>query len=212
MRRPTSITPDKVEPAAARGPLVSVVVPTRNSARTIEACLRSILDQRYARIELVVVDNDSTDGTWDIAQGLADAAIRGGPERSAQRNAGVARSGGEFVLWIDSDMILAPEVVRCAGLQDGVGHDGVHRHAEPGQHQQGERQSEMARQPQRHEGAPQGQPGRQRQPLSFGAHPERGDGERADRGTDAEAGGQRPVAARFGAQDVPGEDGENREQ
>jgi len=114
VRRPTSITPDKVEPAAARGPLVSVVVPTRNSARTIEACLRSILDQRYARIELVVVDNDSTDGTWEIAQRLADVAIQGGPERSAQRNAGVARSRGDFVLWIDSDMVLPPSVVEEA--------------------------------------------------------------------------------------------------
>ncbi|MDP9342124.1 MAG: glycosyltransferase [Actinomycetota bacterium] len=93
---------------------MSVVVPTRNSVRTIEECLRSIRDQRYGPIELVVVDNDSTDGTWEVAQRLADAAIRGGPERSAQRNAGVARSSGDFVLWIDSDMVLPPTVVQEA--------------------------------------------------------------------------------------------------
>jgi len=96
---------------ARRRPLVSVVVPTRNSVRTIQACLRSIREQAYSPIELVVVDNDSTDGTWEIAERLADVAFRAGPERSAQRNAGVARSSGEFVLWIDADMVLPAKVV-----------------------------------------------------------------------------------------------------
>jgi glycosyltransferase involved in cell wall biosynthesis len=106
-------------------PLVSVVVPTRDSAATVETCLRSIREQTWPCIELIVVDNDSSDGTWEIAARLADVALRAGPERSAQRNLGTRRAAGEFVLWIDSDMELGPDVVRravaAAAEADAVG-------------------------------------------------------------------------------------------
>jgi glycosyltransferase involved in cell wall biosynthesis len=95
-------------------PLVSAVVPTKNSVRTIETCLRSIKGQTHEAIELIVVDNDSDDGTWEVAQGLADVALRGGPERSAQRNLGVKTATAEWVLWVDADMELPPDVVANA--------------------------------------------------------------------------------------------------
>ena len=95
-------------------PRVTVVVPTRNVIRTIRACLASVRAQDYPGVELVVVDNASTDGTFEVAVELADLAVRGGPERSAQRNRGVELASGDFVLWIDSDMVLAPDVVRLA--------------------------------------------------------------------------------------------------
>jgi glycosyltransferase involved in cell wall biosynthesis len=95
-------------------PRVTVVVPTRNVIRTIRACLASVRAQDYPGIELVVVDNASTDGTFEVAAELADLAVRGGPERSAQRNRGVELATGDWVLWIDSDMVLAPDVVRLA--------------------------------------------------------------------------------------------------
>jgi glycosyltransferase involved in cell wall biosynthesis len=91
--------------------LVSVIVPTRNSARTLEACLASIRGQTYGRVEIVVVDNASTDATTDIAQRLADRVEAQGPERSAQRNRGAAVARGDYLLFIDSDMLLRPEVV-----------------------------------------------------------------------------------------------------
>lgn len=93
---------------------VSVVVPTRNVARTIAACLDSVLAQDHPDVELIVVDNDSDDGTFEIAQSRARVAVRGGPERSAQRNAGTLLATGEWVMWIDSDMVLPPETVRLA--------------------------------------------------------------------------------------------------
>jgi hypothetical protein len=68
--------------------LVSVVVPTRDSIRTIERCLRSIREQTWPVVDLVVVDNYSTDGTWEVDQEFAHWAIQADPERSTQRNAG----------------------------------------------------------------------------------------------------------------------------
>ena len=105
---------------------MSVVVPTKDSIRVIEACLRSIKAQTYPAVELVVVDNFSTDGTWEVAQELADLAIAAGPERSGQRNLGIERSGGEWVLWIDSDMVLPPDIVELmVAKADETGADGV---------------------------------------------------------------------------------------
>lgn len=95
-------------------PLVSVVVPTRNNARTIDACLASVAAQTYPAVELVVVDNHSTDGTPDLARRYADHLLTAGPERSAQRNLGIATAAGHWVLWLDSDMILPPEAVAAA--------------------------------------------------------------------------------------------------
>jgi glycosyltransferase involved in cell wall biosynthesis len=92
-------------------PLVSVVVPTHNSTRTIEACLESIRSQVYQPIELVVVDNSSGDDTRQIAARFADIVEVYGPERSAQRNHGALLSHGQFLLFVDSDMRLTSSVV-----------------------------------------------------------------------------------------------------
>jgi glycosyltransferase involved in cell wall biosynthesis/SAM-dependent methyltransferase len=89
---------------------VSVIVPTKNSERTIEACLRSIRDQSYSDVELIVVDNSSSDRTRELAIKYADGVLDRGPERSAQRNAGARQSTGEFLLFVDSDMVPSPEV------------------------------------------------------------------------------------------------------
>lgn len=91
--------------------LVSVVVPTRNSGRTIATCLESVRAQSWPAVELIVVDNASSDGTRAVAGRLADLVVEAGPERSAQRNAGIARAAGDWVLWVDADMELAPGVV-----------------------------------------------------------------------------------------------------
>jgi glycosyltransferase involved in cell wall biosynthesis len=99
--------------------LVSVVVPTRDAARTITACLASVRSQTHRPIELIVVDNWSDDGTFELARRLADRALRHGPERSAQRNLGVAEARGEWILWLDADMELAPDAVE-RGLDAGL--------------------------------------------------------------------------------------------
>lgn len=107
-------------------PMVSVVVPVKDGIRTIEACLRSIRAQTWEPLELVVVDNFSTDGTWEVAQRFAHTAVQAGPERSAQRNLGTELATGPWVLWIDADMELPPTIVEramVAALDEGA--DGV---------------------------------------------------------------------------------------
>jgi GT2 family glycosyltransferase len=94
--------------------LVSVVVPTRDAGRTIETCLRSIRAQTWPALELIVVDNGSSDATWAVAERHADLALRGGPERSAQRNLGIDHAAGEWVCYVDADMELGPEVIERA--------------------------------------------------------------------------------------------------
>lgn len=93
-------------------PLVSVIIPTKNSSAFLEVCLVSIKKQTYKKIEIIVVDNGSTDDTKKIAKKYANKLFNKGPERSAQRNYGARNATGEFLLFIDSDMELSPEVVR----------------------------------------------------------------------------------------------------
>jgi glycosyltransferase involved in cell wall biosynthesis len=91
--------------------LVSVVVPTRNSARTLHACLASIRQQTYDCVEAIVVDNSSSDATREIAESLGCTVLTAGPERSAQRNVGARNARGSHLLFVDSDMVLEPRVV-----------------------------------------------------------------------------------------------------
>ena len=81
---------------AKEGPSVSVIVPTKNSERTIERCLKSIKEQNYKNIELIVVDNYSEDKTFEIANKYADKIIKKGPERSVQRNYGAKISSIKY--------------------------------------------------------------------------------------------------------------------
>src|SRR5690242_13999566 len=92
--------------------LVSVIVPTKNSQHFLDACLRSIKNQSYKNIELIVVDNNSTDKTKNIAKKYTKRVYNKGPERSAQRNFGASVSKGAYVVFIDSDMQLTKNVIK----------------------------------------------------------------------------------------------------
>jgi glycosyltransferase involved in cell wall biosynthesis len=92
-------------------PLISAIVTTYNNEATLEACLASIAGQDYSRVELVVVDNNSTDNTKAIARRYTSNVFNKGPERSAQRNFAVEKAHGDYVVIIDSDMELTPHVI-----------------------------------------------------------------------------------------------------
>lgn len=89
-----------------------MVVPTRNSERTLQGCLRSICSQDASRLEVIVVDNSSDDATQTIASDFGTHLIVAGPERSAQRNVGLENASGDVVLFVDSDMVLEPGLLR----------------------------------------------------------------------------------------------------
>ncbi|MFC1625812.1 glycosyltransferase family 2 protein [Patescibacteria group bacterium] len=97
-----------------RQPLVSVVITTKNEANNIFRILHSIKNQSYRSIEIVVVDNNSTDDTVKMAKEFSSKVYNYGPERSAQRNYGAAKSKGKYLLFLDADMELTRDVVKSA--------------------------------------------------------------------------------------------------
>ena len=92
--------------------LVSVIVPTRNSEKTMEMCLGSIRRQTYPNVEIVIVDAYSCDGTRKIAEKYDPRIVTSRAYRSEARNIGVRESRGDFLLFVDSDMELGPSVVQ----------------------------------------------------------------------------------------------------
>jgi len=111
--------------------LVSVIVPTRNSAVFLRRCLESIRSQTYAPLEIVVVDNHSTDETKTIARNYTPLVLDWGPERSAQVNHGVLHASGKYIYKVDSDFVLAPEVVASCVAEVHKGFDAIVVHNSP---------------------------------------------------------------------------------
>ena len=89
---------------------LSVVITTRNEEANIANCIRAF-DAWRADIEIIVVDNASTDRTKAIAAELGAKVLDKGPERSAQRNLGWRTATAPWVVVLDADMILPPETV-----------------------------------------------------------------------------------------------------
>lgn len=91
---------------------VSIVITTKNEEPNIERLLKSIKNQSYKQIEIIVVDNNSADNTKIVAKKYTPKVYNFGPERSAQRNFGASKSSGEYIIFIDADMELTPNVVQ----------------------------------------------------------------------------------------------------
>jgi glycosyltransferase involved in cell wall biosynthesis len=95
-------------------PLVSVIIPTYNREATIGEAIQSALDQTYPHLEIVVVDDGSTDCTWRVLESFGQR-IRvfrqqnAGP--SAARNRAVAAAEGEIVAFLDSDDVWFPRKI-----------------------------------------------------------------------------------------------------
>lgn len=99
-------------PSRDGNPLVSIAMPVYNGQDTVAEALRSLLAQTYAPIEIIVVDDGSTDGTWEVLQSFGTAIRRirqanGGI--AAARNAGLRVARGEFIALMDHDDLAAPE-------------------------------------------------------------------------------------------------------
>ena len=100
---------------SAAAPLVSVVIPTYNSAKFITQTIDSVLSQTYSNYEIIVVDDGSTDASNSICHALAqtDERIRLVWQRNkglaAARNTGIRHSMGEYIAFLDSDDLWHPE-------------------------------------------------------------------------------------------------------
>lgn len=94
-----------------KNPIVSVIITTRNSSSVLEALLESVGEQTYKSKEIIIVDNNSSDLTREIAKKYTSKVFNKGPERSAQRNFGASKSQGEYLLFLDSDMVLTGGIV-----------------------------------------------------------------------------------------------------
>ena len=97
-------------------PLVSVIVPTRNSAEKIEMCLTSIEQQTYRNIEVIIVDQGSDDKTLNKCGRFSTRVLLVPKSKfytppTISRNVGAKIAKGKYLLHIDSDMELTPLVV-----------------------------------------------------------------------------------------------------
>ena len=92
---------------------VSVIVTTRNEEEIVGNCLRSIKDQTYPPegIEIIVVDNDSTDGTTSISRSNTDKVYNHGHNRAEQLNYGARKARGQYIIFPDADMILSEKLI-----------------------------------------------------------------------------------------------------
>lgn len=97
---------------ALPAPLVSIVIPTYNRAALLPEAIESALGQQYPSLEILVVDDGSTDQTERLLASYGDRIVairlaKGG--LAAARNAGLRAAHGKYVAWLDSDDIFLPE-------------------------------------------------------------------------------------------------------
>lgn len=95
-------------------PLISIIIPCHNVARTIRATLQTVRRQLYSSIEIICVENGSTDETLDILQSAAVEEprlriVHSSPGPGSARMAGVAAASGDLIAFLDGDDFLEPD-------------------------------------------------------------------------------------------------------
>ena len=93
-------------------PLVTVIIPTYNRAKTIERSINSVLSQSYSNLELIVVDDGSSDNTKSVVENIDDSRVRyiwqNNSGACAARNNGINNARGEYIAFNDSDDTWKP--------------------------------------------------------------------------------------------------------
>src|SRR6202165_5480639 len=96
---------------------VSVTIVTYNSGRFIKRCLESALAQKFDRKEIIVIDNNSTDGTIDILEQFEDRCqIVYNDENigfAAAQNQAIALSRGDWIFTLNPDVLLLPSFIQA---------------------------------------------------------------------------------------------------
>ena len=100
-----------VGPSAASRPLVSVIIPTYNRADYIAEAIDSVLGQTYPAIEIIVIDDGSTDDSRAIVERFGPKVhyvLQDNAERGAARNHGLRLAKGKYIAFLDSDDLWLP--------------------------------------------------------------------------------------------------------
>ena len=95
---------------------VSVIIPCRNGAKTVAAAVKSAFEQTLAPLEVLVVDDASTDETGAVAAAAGARVIRNAARRNAggSRNAGMDEAAGDVVAFLDADAVASPQWLELA--------------------------------------------------------------------------------------------------
>ena len=107
--------------------LVSIIIPTYNSENTIIKTLNSVINQTYKNIEIIVVDDESSDNTVNLINDIKDKRIHLIKEKNSgpaiARNNGIKESKGDYILFCDSDDWLEEDIIEklinCEKKYDG---------------------------------------------------------------------------------------------
>ncbi len=130
MNKPASPGKDKPDTVEKKPPKVSIVIPAYNREKYVGIAIKSVLDQTYRDLELIIVDDGSTDGTLEIAQQFAreDYRVRVLSDKKNRGAAYALKTGfeaarGEYVGQVDSDDILEARAIKltAAVLDDDIG-------------------------------------------------------------------------------------------
>jgi len=105
---------------------VSVIVLSRNSSEHIDRAIVSLLNQHYYDMEVIVVDNFSTDGTRERVEPLVDLVLLKGPERTAQANYGISKARGEMIYLTASDMTRDYDFIKECVDKIREGYDAIY--------------------------------------------------------------------------------------
>lgn len=96
--------------------LVSVIIPSYNYEKTLPDCLNAIITQTYSEIEIIVVDDHSTDNSLNLAQSFNIKTLQTLKNSgvAAARNAGVTQAKGDIFMFVDADVVLRPDAIANA--------------------------------------------------------------------------------------------------
>ncbi len=104
-------SPKTLSQTTVDNPLVSVAIPTYNSAFFLEKCLESLAQQTCKNIEVLIIDGDSTDATLAIASKYGAFFIQVGKGLLRARMEGIHKARGEYIFILDSDQVLYPDTI-----------------------------------------------------------------------------------------------------
>lgn len=101
--------------------LVSIVIPTRNSAAVLVNCLESIKSQSYRKVEIIIADGKSSDNVQEIAKKYKCKFLHFSPkikevffDAPHKINFGASKAKGEYIYWLDADMELTKNLIKEA--------------------------------------------------------------------------------------------------